>query len=234
MRQLVCTAIVIAAGLVAGGPVTDLVAAPPRPRTIPVIITFSDQPSDKIRSDSGQPYQDGVNSVNAYIDASNNGALIFGAGRARTLQFLFDNCLLAPQDCNAPWPSLNEQSGFLVNVLRGGVVPNGGLMAMAVNEELAAWAKINIPLDSDPAFWNVCFDSRKVVGPCGIASGGTSTDARIRRDTAGQWTMWATSAERADLIRDSDTPKNRTFTVMGTYSMPFSFTVQCVNAAHCP
>lgn len=234
MRQLVCTVIAIAAGLIAGGPVTDLVAAPARPRTIPVIITFADLPSDKIQSDSGQPYQDRVNDVNAYIDASNNGALIFGSGRSRTIQFVFDDCLSAPADCNAPWPSLNEQSGFLTNVLRGGVVPNGGLTAMTVNEELAAWAKINIPLDSDPAFWNVCFDSRKVVGPCGIASGGTSSDARIRRDAPGQWTIWATSTERADLIRDSDTRKNRTFTVMGTYSMPFSFTVQCVNSADCP
>lgn len=234
MRQLVFAALAIAVGLTSDETMADLVAAPARPRNIPLIITFADQPSDRIQSDSGQPYQDGVNGVNAYIAASNNGALIFGAGRSRTLQFLFDQCLLASADCNAPWPSLNEQSGILANVLRGGVVPEGGLMAMTVNEELAAWAKIDVPLDSDPAFWNVCFDSRKVVGPCGIASGGTSTDARIRRDASGQWTIWATSTERADLIRDSDTKKNRTFTMMGTYSMPFSFTVQCVNSADCP
>jgi hypothetical protein len=51
---------------------------------------------------------------------------------------------------------------------------------------------------------------------------------------AGEWAIWANgTGDRADLIRDSQTKKNRTFTLMGTYSMPFSFTVKCVNLAEC-
>ena len=97
------------------------------------------------------------------------------------------------------------------------------------------WAKFDIPLDSDPAFWNVCFDSRKVVGPCGAAPGGTSTDAHVRRDARDKWTIYANSTtDRGDLVRDSQTRKSRTFSLAGTYRMPFSFTVQCVNAADCP
>ena len=107
-------------------------------------------------------------------------------------------------------------------------------MAMTIGEELSAWIKFDIPLDSDPAYYNVCFDSRKAVGPCGAALGGTSTDARIRREAPDAWTIWANGSDRADLIRDTQTRKNRTFTTLGTYSMPFSFTVTCVSSADCP
>ena len=107
-------------------------------------------------------------------------------------------------------------------------------MAMTIGEELSAWIKFDIPLDSDPAYYNVCFDSRKAVGPCGAAPGGTSTDARIRRTASGEWTIWANGiGDKADLIRDSQTRKTRTFTTLGTYSMPFSFTVTCVNSNEC-
>src|SRR5262249_54054420 len=142
--------------------------------------------------------------------------------------------LVDPSLCTPPSTYLNESSKILANALRNGTEPVGGLMGMAVSEELALWAKIDIPLDSDPAYWNVCFDSRKVIGPCGAAPGGTSTDAHIRRDASDHWTIFANVADRADLIRDSQTNKrSRTFTTMGTYSMPFSFTVRCVNAADC-
>lgn len=239
MRLLISTAIALTAALVAAGPAIDVAAAPKnRPKDIKVIVSFQDRDSDNILGDGGGAYQDGAGGVVAYIAASANGALTFTTNSyntaGRTLQFFFDDCLLVPADCNAPWGSLNEKSGILANALRNGVVPDGGILAMTVNEELSAWAKINIPLDSDPAFWNVCFDSRKVVGPCGAAPGGTSTDARIRRDASDHWTIFANgTSDRADLIRDSDTRKSRTYTVMGTYSMPFEFTVQCVNSADC-
>lgn len=234
MRVLLSTAIALTAAFVVAGPAINLSAAPSnRPKNIKVIVTFQDAGNDKILSDGGGAYQDGVDSVVAYIAASDNGHLIFGTNTSnqagRTLRFFFDDCLST--DCNAPWGSLNENSRILANALRNGVVPDGGILAMTVNEELSAWAKIDIPLDSDPAYWNVCFDSRRVIGPCGTAPGGTSTDARIRRDASDRWTVFANgTSDRADLIRDSTTRKSRTYTVMGTYSMPFSFTVQCVNS----
>jgi hypothetical protein len=232
MRLLISTALALTLALVAVGPTIDLAAAQKnRPKDIKVIVSFHDRDGDKILSDGQGDYQDGVGSVVAYISGSNNGALIFGTNTSnqagRTLQFLFDACLL---DCNAPWNYLNEKSGLQANVLRNGSVPTGGLTAMTVAEgELSAWIKFNIPVDSDPAYYNVCFDSRKVVGPCGAAPGGTSTDARIRRVAPDEWTVWASADDRADLIQDSQTKKNRTFTLMGTYSMPFSLRVKCVN-----
>ena len=68
--------------------------------------------------------------------------------------------------------------------------------------DLSAWIKFGIPLDSDAAFYNVCFDSRKAVGPCGAAPEGASTEARIRRTAPGEWTIWANgSSDQADLIK---------------------------------
>jgi hypothetical protein len=232
MRLLISTVIALIAALGSG-----LIAAPSnRPRDAKVIVSFADRATDKIQDDQVGTYEDGVGGVVAYIaTASDNGALIFGTNTqntlGRTLQFFFDTCLVA--SCSPPSAYLNESSKILGNALRNGTEPVGGLMGMAVGEELALWAKIDIPLDSDPAYWNVCFDSRKTIGPCGAAPGGTSTDAHIRRDASGQWTIFANVDDRADLIRDSQTKKSRTFTLMGTYSMPFSFTVQCVNAADC-
>ncbi|MGQ0735012.1 MAG: hypothetical protein ACT4QD_15320 [Acidobacteriota bacterium] len=239
MRLLISTAIALSAASVVTGPAIHGATPPNRPKDIKVAVTFRDDGGDKIQSDGRGPYADGVGGVVAYIATRDHGKLIFGTGTAgRMLQFFFDDCLLPPADCGAPWSSLNERSGIHANALRnspdGLVVPQGGLMAMAVNEELAAWTKIDIPKDDDPAFYNVCFDSRKL-GPCGLAPGGTSTDARIRRVASDEWTIWANgTGDRADVIRDSTTKGNRTFTLLGTYSMPFSLTVKCVNRADCP
>ncbi len=238
MRLLIFPAIALTGALVAVVPAIDLAAAPPnRPRDIKVVVEFPpDESNNRIRSDGGGVYRDGVNGVNAYIAASNNGALIFSTGAQNTavrkLRFFFDTCR-STGGCNAPWPDLDERAGLLANALRGGAVPAGGLMAITVGEDLSAWIKFDIPLDSDPAYYNVCFDSRKAVGPCGAAPGGTSTDARIRRTALNQWTIWADGTDQADLIRDSQTKKSRTFTTLGTYSMPFSFTVTCVNSSDC-
>lgn len=242
MRLLISTAIALTAALVAAGPTAGVGAAPSnRPKDIKVIVTFQDGGGDRIQSDGVGVYQDGIGGVVAYIAASDNGQLIFSTNAfntaGRTLQFFFhDNCLLALAQCANPWPELNERSGILANALTADrTVLIGGLTAMTPGgPDLPLWAKFDIPLDSDPAFWNVCFDSRKVVGPCGAAPGGTSTDAHVRRDARDTWTVYANSTDRADLVRDSQTRKSRTFSLAGTYAMPFSFTVQCVNAADCP
>ncbi len=203
-------------------------------------VTFHDNAGDRIQSDGGGTYEDGVEGVLASINTSHNGALGFGTiqnSATRTLQFFFDDapaCRL-PRTVTLRWTSLNEPSGLQGNVLRGGVVPSGGLMAMTTAEgELPMWIKFNIPLDSDPAYWNVCFDSRKVVAPCSQDPSNTSTDARIRRIASDEWRISANSTDRGDLIRDIKAGKDRTYTSMGTYSMPFTLTVKCLNAAECP
>ncbi len=234
MRLLILPAIALTGALVAVVPAIDLsAAAPTRPRDIKVFVAFPLIETDNnIQSDGQGPYTDGVGGVIAYISASNNGALIFSTGAqnsaVRKLRFFFDNCL---SGCGAPWPSLDERAGLLANVR----ALTGGLMAMPVSTtDLQALIKFDIPLDSDPAYYNVCFDARKTVGPCGAAPFGTSTDARIRRTASNQWTISANgSGDKADLIKDSQIGKTRTFTTLGTYSMPFSFTVTCVNSAEC-
>jgi len=240
MRLFISTGLALTAALVAAWPRIDLAAAPNNrpPRDFRVSVTFHNNAGDQIQSDSGGTYQDGVGNVVAYINASQNGALLFGTENSatRTLQFFFNgNCLSAPADCEAPWTSLNEPGGLQGNVLRGGVVPTGGLMAMTTVEgELPMWIKFNIPLDSDPAYWNVCFDSRKVVTPCSQDPSNTSTDARIRRIAPDEWEISANDTDRGDLIRDNTAQKKtRTYTSMGTYSMPFTLTVKCLNAAEC-
>jgi len=241
MRLLISTALALIAAFVAAGPPGGL-AAQPKPKNIPVFVTFDDLPEHRILSDAVGAYQNGVNNVVAYIAASNNRALIFGANTSnqagRTLRFLFYDCVLLTGDCDGEWTDVNEKAGLLANVLRDGAVPANGLMAMMVNEQLSAWIKFDIPRDSDPAYYNVCFDSRNAIGPCAAADGVTSTDAWIRREADDEWTIWAgsgnaSSGDRADLIRDSQTKRNRMFTMLGTYSMPFSFTVKCVNPADC-
>jgi hypothetical protein len=161
------------------------------------------------------------------------GALTSGtraaAATVRTLRFFFIACRTT---CAPPssWPQpLDEPAGMQLVALRGGQIPIGGLRGMTFGDDWEARIKMSVPVDSDPAYFNVCFDSRKVVGPCGLAPSGTSTDARIRREALDRWTIWADAADRGDLIRDSNTRKSRTFTVLGTYSMPFSLTVQCAN-----
>ncbi len=236
MRLLIFPAIALTGALVAVVPTIDLAAAPPnRTRDIKVVVEFPpDETNNKIQSDGLDAYTDGVDGVNAYISASNNGALIFSTGgqnaAVRKLRFFFDNNCVAPAGCSAPWTSLDERAGLLANVR----ALTGGLMAMPVATDLQALIKFDIPLDSDPAYYNVCFDKLKTVGPCGAAPNGTSTDARIRRTASGQWTIWADgNGDQADLIRDSQTRKTRTFATLGTYSMPFSFTVTCVNSNDC-
>ncbi len=237
MRLLILPAIALTGALVAVVPAIDLAAAPPnRPRDIKVVVAFPlIETGNNIQSDGQGEYRDGAGGVIAYISGSNNGSLIFNTNAfnqaGRILRFFFDNCLLG---CGHTWASLNERAGLQANALRGGSVPTGGLMAMTLGEGLSAWIKFDIPVDSDPAYYNVCFDARNAGGPCGTSPNRMSTNARIHRAASNQWTIWANgSGDQADLIKDSQTRKTRTFTTLGTYAMPFSFTVTCVNANEC-
>jgi hypothetical protein len=240
MRLPFSAAVALTAALGAMATGNGLTAAAPNnrpPGEIRVSVTFHDNGGDRIQSDGGGTYQDRLGSVVAYISSSNNGSLLFGTENSatRTLRFFFDTCLSLPVDCEAPWSSLNEPGGLQGNVSRIGGFPTGGLMGMTTAEgEQPMHIKFNIPLDSDPAYWNVCFDSRRVFGPCSQDPSNTSTDARIRRIAPDEWTISANATDRGDLIKDDTQKKNRTYTQMGTYSMPFTLTVKCLNAAECP
>lgn len=227
---------VIGLGVVVGGPARLLVvgAAGQAPNINVTVTLRDDSGTDRIQSDTGAPYQNNVDGVVAYI-AGQTGALTFGThanGRTvRTMKFFLTDCVAAPCSPPAAWADpLDEPSGMLANaLLSNGQVLTGGLLGMTQGVQLEAWIKMDIPIDSDPAYYNVCFDSRKVVGPCGMPPAASSTNARIRRDTPSSWTVWADAADRADLIRDNQSKRSREFSLLGTYSMPFSMTVQCLN-----
>ena len=230
MRLLFSTGLALTAALVAAGPGIDLAAAPnKRPGAFQVTVTFNNRGGDRIQSDglNGGSYQDRVGGVVAYIAASDSGALIFSTGSTgRKLTFFFDDC--AGPLCGLPpgGPTLVDRAGFLSHSLNF-----GGMTNMDVGAVLEAWVKFDIPLDSDPNFWNVCFDADGHTAPCSV--GDQSVNARIRRDTKATWTIFADPPPSglglaADIIKDNGAKRNR-YAAVGTYSMPFELTVACVN-----
>ena len=236
MRLLISTAIALTAALVAAGPAIDLMAAP-KPRNPPVKITFADHTSHNITSDLGGSYENGQSGVVAYINKSSNGELVFYQNPTpgvspRMLQLFFRECI---GTCTgAPFPS-----GFTrVNIIAGIRAPNespiaGGLLGMSVTPsgDYRTGLKINIPLDSDPAFWTLCMTPTNADGFCGISD--HSTPARIVRDDFDHWTVTASAVDGTDvgeLFRETGNGRNKIISLEGTYSMPFSFTVQCVNS----
>jgi hypothetical protein len=244
MRLLVIATGVVVAALLGARPVLQVVEAQKnRPKSIPVIVTFADDPSHNVRSDDGGPYQDGVSNVVAYINASANGGLIFGTNTqntaGRTLYVSLLDCLTVPCD-ETPFSADYVKSGIQSAPLReDGLALSNGLLGMTVGSLLRAWVKITIPQDEDPAYWTMCM--RPADGGGGICSISTgSTPIWIRREAPDLWTLYATPepaenpSDKADLLKDIGSGKHRTVTVEGTYSMPFAFTVQCVRAADCP
>ena len=69
----------------------------------------------------------------------------------------------------------------------------GGLLAMSVGSTGELWSgvKINIPLDSDPAYWTLCLAFQNTDGFCAISAHGTP--ARIVRSALDVWTITATA-----------------------------------------
>lgn len=240
MRLLISTAIALTAALVAAGPAIDLMAAP-KPSNPRVTITFADDAAHNIKSDGGGDYVDGSGGVGAYIDRT-TGVLNFGTSSGNTttgreLQFDFGDCIAGciangePLPIGAPYPS-----GYARAIIQAGVrtadgikLP-GGLLGMSVGSTLWSGVKLNIPLDSDPAYWTLCMVFQNTDGFCAISA--QSTPARIVRSAPDVWTITATVDDNdvGELFNEVGGGRNRTIHFEGTYSMPFSFTVQCVNS----
>jgi hypothetical protein len=246
MRQLIFPVIALAGALVAVVPAIDLAAAP-KPANPRVKVTFTDGGTDQIRSDSLGPYEDGNRNVTAYIDAS-TGVLNFWTGgekwAERRFQYLFGSCI---GDClaengtpsgpyqmpvGAPYPDGLATGSFQAGVrATNGTALPGALLGMPEGTPMRSGVKINIPLDQDADFWTVCLTPRGVDGFCGLSQ--NSTPAHIIRNAPGQWEIWSTSSEIAELINEvSARGKVRIVEYLGTYHMPFRFTVACV--ANCP
>ena len=132
------------------------------PSNIPLRIEFASQASDKMRGDGTLVYEHGIGSVVAYIDrSSSSSALIFatdtGAGTGgRTLQFIFDSCLLAlPDTCQSPFGSGFAPAGVLAapRTATGGAVTNG-LLGMTPGQTLPAFFQIQVK--GQPEEWTLC------------------------------------------------------------------------------
>ncbi len=245
MRLLISTALALTAALVAAGPAIELIGgAEQSAQGLKVASRFTTTPATGSKAMADGTYQDGIDGRRrVYQRPSHNGALIFGTNTSnnpgRTLQFFFDKLPVVRRTASLRGGrSLSTNpAAFKETSLREAALSQlAALMAMTTAEgELPMWIKFNIPLDSDPAYWNVCFDSRKVVTPCSQDASNTSTDARIRRIASDEWRISANSTDRGrPMIRDITAGRTAQYTSMGTYSMPFTLTVKCLNADRVP
>jgi hypothetical protein len=91
----------------------------------------------------------------------------------------------------------------------------------------------------DSVQWTLCMTPGDAGGFCANSTGEkSSTPTRIVRTAPGSWTISADSAlPRSDvgaLFTETGDRRSSLITLQGKYAMPFSMTVQCVNAANCP
>ncbi|MGE0816285.1 MAG: hypothetical protein AB7O28_08015 [Vicinamibacterales bacterium] len=239
MRLLIVPAI-LGVALIVGGPSVDLAAAPPL-KNPSLKFWFGDNPGDKIVSDTpGVAYQDGVAGVVAYIDKANNGVLkIYGVRTTRSIGFTFDTCL---SNCGeVPFgASMVKTPQFNAGIrnVDGTLVANG-MLGMAVGTEHISGFHIWLGEHSG-AQWNLCLTNKNyATGYCGIADNEDTTLTRVTRTAPGTWTFTASATvpgtDVAELFKQVQlSGKQKSITSEGTYSMPFTLTVQCVNPADCP
>lgn len=212
------------------------------PSNVPLRIEFASQASDKMRGD-GAIYEHGIGSVVAYIDRSGHSPLIFstdtGSGTGgRTLQFVFDSCLLAPPDtCGGPFESAFVAAGILAapRDSAGGAITNG-LLGMGVGQTLRAFFQIQVK--GQPEEWTLCM---KPEGSGFCANSPNGVYGRVTRQRLDAWDFYADSApdawgsrsDVADLLSTTGSGKKKVISMEGTYSMPFRFTATCVNTSSC-
>ena len=208
-------------------------------KNIPVIITLADQLSDAIRSDGGGPYRDGVGSIVAYISPSDGGALIVATSTfpasGRKLQYYFGNCVA---DCTGfPFLTGSAVSQILAAPRSGTGTPiTDGFMGMLVGQELDGFNHIRVLGQADE--WTLCMkpDPNDTTSFCSNASPTDQTYMRIKRVQSNVWEMFATDTtpggrrDVAALLKTTGNNKRKVTTNEGSYSMPFSMTVTCVNA----
>ena len=104
---------------------------------------------------------------------------------------------------------------------------------MALNVEHPAFVKILLSTRVDTAFWTLCSDPRtETPGIC--AASPRALGARIVRTSGSSWLVYASpssgTSDEFDLIKEAGSGKRSTITVEGTFSMPFSMTVECLVA----
>ena len=73
---------------------------------------------------------------------------------------------------------------------------------------------------------------------CSNSTSTGSTPTRVVRTANDKWNIWADAvdprSDSGELFSEATSTRTSTITLQGKYAMPFSMTVQCVNAANCP
>lgn len=236
MTRIGRVAAVLAAVVVAQGAEFEReLVARARPRTIGLSITMGDGIDDRIRSNGGQTYTHGVGGVVAF----HNGSGLQLQTGSRGLTYDFSDCLwTVPDQCTPLFDVGIEPSLVQIYPVQGDVVA-GGLLGIPVGAEAVAFAKFYMSSNTSNGYWTVCSDPRPMVaGICGASP--ASAGVRVTRLNAATWVVSASMSSAggrsdvADLISEIGAGKRSSITVEGTFSMPFTMTIQCVVAADCP
>lgn len=250
MRFFISGTVWLAAAILTVGSGLDRVQAARPTFRIPVSVRFTDvfpdQTLPNILSDGSGAYQDTQgNGVIAYISpdgatGNDDRAFHLATGDDRGLRFFFTSCWLGP--CSNPFPTGSGTATALIAAAPrnpdGTPVPNG-LLGMAPGQKLPAFLKIN--LKGIPDEWTLCM---KLDGTDGGICGSSvsATWGRITRTSLPEWEIsgavdpdaLGTRSDLATLLTRTVNGKKQVITFRGTYSMPFRFTVTCVNVADCP
>lgn len=239
MRLLASVAI-LAATLAIAGTGMDPVAAQAT-AAVPVSFYFADDDAHKIASDGLGIYENG-RGVSAVIDPARNGELIIYSVKSgkipqRRFTLTFNDCI---GTCFGvpPW-TMPTGAQFIAGVRQpDGTRLTGGLLAMPLNVP-GYRAGLKVYLGSiDNVQWTLCLTPGDADNICSNSTSTGSTPTRIVRTAPDQWTISADAvAPRSDvgeLFTETRTKRSTNITNQGKYAMPFSMTVQCVNAANCP
>ena len=241
MRLPISAALLVA--LAAAGTGIDLAAAPQQ-TAVPVRVTFGDNDGDKITSDLLGSYVHG-SGVNAVIDPARNGELIFYSVKSgkipmRRFSLTFDNCI---GTCDGvPFVSGLTGAQLIAGVRQpDGTRQPGGMLTMPAGAS-GFRAGLKVYLGSiNSVQWTLCMTPGDAGGFCANSTGDkSSTPTRIVRTAPASWTISADPGpvpDRSDvgaLFTETSSRLSTNITLQGKYAMPFSMTVQCLNAANCP
>jgi hypothetical protein len=233
-RQTWTAALVLAAAIAQSGEFGEGLAARAKPRTVGFSVTLTDLASDRIRGAGGATYTNDVGGVVAF----HNGSGLQLQTGSRGLTYDFSDCLWATESCTPPFGVGIEPSLVQIYPVQNDAV-GVGLLGMPIGTELRAFAKFYMSSNTANGFWTVCSDPRpEAAGICGASP--ASAGVRVTRVAVGTWVVSASPSSTggrsdvADLISEVGSGKRSTITVEGTFSMPFSMTIQCLVAADCP
>ena len=201
--------------------------------SVPISIDFRDLIDDRVGSDIGAQYVDGVNGVNAYLGSKANSGNVWLklAKSARGLYLDFSAC--AANTCLTPFDDLAGS-----DVVDAGVISNsaikldadqvvtGGVLSMQPDETLMAPMRIFYDFDDGRGPGFIDFNPGVKGGnPCKNKSNFVTV---ISSDTNGDgttdsWTITAEPGNRACVLLPGGGGRG---SLSGIYWMPFSFTVK--------